>query len=47
MIFQRKKKTFILVKIKYEEQLEMLTKSDIFLNFQIFNIRFEFFDELD
>jgi len=25
----------------------MLVKSDNFLNFQIFNTRFEFFDELD
>jgi len=35
------------VKIKYEEKIEkMIVKSDYYPNFQIFNTRFEFFDEL-
>jgi len=33
------------MKIKYEGN--MLVKSDSFLNFQIFNTIFEFFDKLD
>jgi len=47
MIFLRKKKTFIIVKIENEEQLGyMLFKSDTFLNLQSFNTRCDFFMNL-
>jgi len=48
MIFNVRNKLWIIVRIKYEEQLGwVLVKSDNFLDFQIFNTRFEFFDEFD